>query len=308
MRDIPRTIPDPEISRAAGAAPAELTPRQLMRWRARRHIGLQLGAGVVATIVLLAVFAPWVSPHDPLDQNLLARLRPPVWAEGGSWEYPFGTDLYGRDYLSRLIHGARVSVTIGFFAALISAVIGSAIGILGGYFGGRTDAVVMYLINVKLALPGLLVALALVAVFGSSLLVLVLILAFLFWDRYAIVCRAVTQRIRVQEYVLAARATGAATWRILLREVLPNLYGPILVMMSLEMALAIVVEAALSFLGLGVQPPTPSWGLMIAEGRQFMFFKPSLMIIPGVAIFVLVIAINLLGDGIRDVTGGEGRT
>jgi len=135
----------------------------------------------------------------------------------------------------------------------------------------------------------------------------VLILAFLFWDRYALVCRAVTQRIRVQEYVLAARATGAATWRILLREVLPNLYGPILVMMSLEMALAIVVEAALSFLGLGVQPPTPSWGLMIAEGRQFMFFKPSLMIIPGVAIFVLVIAINLLGDGIRDVTGGEGR-
>ncbi|MFC3227483.1 ABC transporter permease [Marinibaculum pumilum] len=299
-QSVPAARPVPE-------EPATLTPNQLMRYRAKRHPGLLLGGGVTLAIVLAALLAPWIAPYDPIQQDLLAKLKPPVWAEGGSWAHVFGTDIYGRDFFSRILYGARVSVFIGFFAAFVSAIVGAAIGVVGGYFGGRVDAVVMYLVNVKLALPGLMVALALVSVTGGSILALVLILAFLFWDRYAIVCRTVTQQLRGQEFVQAAVATGASTPRILWSEILPNLFSHIVVMMSMEMALAIVVEAALSFLGLGVQPPTPSWGLLIAEGRQFLFFKPSLIVIPGIAIFVLVIAINLLGDGIRDVTATEGK-
>ncbi len=291
----------------ASPEPAALTPNQLILHRAKRHPGLQIGGAVTLLIVLAALLAPWIAPHDPIQQDLLAKLRPPVWDAKGGWDHLFGTDIYGRDFFSRILYGARVSVVIGFFAALISAIVGSAIGILGGYFGGRVDAVVMYLVNVKLALPGLMVALALVSVTGGSILALVLVLAFLFWDRYAIVCRAVTQQIRVQDYVQAAVATGASNSRILLSEVLPNLTSQIIVLMSLEMALAIIVEASLSFLGLGVQPPTPSWGLLIAEGRQFLFFKPSLIVIPGIAIFLLVLAISLLGDGLRDVTATEGK-
>jgi peptide/nickel transport system permease protein len=235
------------------------------------------------------------------------RLLPPIWA-GGVWEHALGTDAFGRDYLSRLIFGARISIVIGFFSAVISAVVGSALGIVGGYYGGRIDAFVMYLINVKLALPGILVALSLVSVFGGSITALVLIIAFLFWDRYAVVTRAVTQQICVGEYITAARAVGASDFRIIVEEVFPNVVNYIIVILSLEMAVAILIEAALSFLGLGVQPPTPSWGLMVAEGRNYMFFLPSLIAIPGLAIFLLVLAINLLGDGIRDVTAPEGRT
>ncbi|MEW5421969.1 ABC transporter permease [Amorphus sp. 3PC139-8] len=307
MRSVPTT--SSPIEAATVRRPAELapmSPRQLYLYRARRHLGLQIGGAVVLIIVLMAIFAPLIAPYDPIKQDLLAKLRPPVWV-GGGWDHILGTDIYGRDFLSRLIYGARVSVMIGFFAAFVSAVVGSAIGILGGYFGGRVDAAVMYLINVKLSMPGILVALALVSLTGGSILALVLILALLFWDRYAIVCRTVTQQLKGQEFVQAAVATGASHARILVSELLPNLFSHIIVMMSMEMALAIVVEAALSFLGLGVQPPTPSWGLMIAEGRQFLFFKPSLIVLPGLAIFVLVIAINLFGDGIRDVTATEGK-
>jgi peptide/nickel transport system permease protein len=196
---------------------------------------------------------------------------------------------------------------IGFFAAAVSAVVGSALGIIGGYFGGRLDAVIMYLINVKLALPPILVALSLVSVFGGSILALILILGFLFWDRYAVVTRSVTQQIRANDYVTAAEAVGASKLRILAGEILPNVMNQIIVIISLEMAVAILVEAALSFLGLGVKPPTPSWGLLVSEGRSYMFFKPFLITIPGLAIFFLVIAINMLGDGIRDITAPEGR-
>ena len=196
---------------------------------------------------------------------------------------------------------------IGFFAATVSAIVGSSLGIIGGYFGGRTDAFVMYLINVKLALPPILVALSLVSVFGGSIMALILILGFLFWDRYAVVTRSVTQQIRANDYVTAAEAVGASKLRILAGEILPNVMNQIIVIISLEMAVAILVEAVLSFLGLGIKPPTPSWGLLVSEGRDYMFFKPFLITIPCLAIFFLVIAINMLGDGIRDITAPEGR-
>ena len=283
------------------------TPGEVMRRRARSHIGFLAGAGFVLAVVLLAVFAPWVSPSDPFTQNLDARLIDPIWGKDGSWAHPLGTDSLGRDYLTRILFGARISLTIGFGAAIISGVVGSTIGIIGGYFGGRVDAFVMYLINVKLALPGILIALSLVAVFGGSLIALVAILGFLFWDRFAVVSRSVTQQIRGQEFVAAAEAVGASHARIVFREILPNVMSHIIVIASLEMAIAILVEAVLSFLGLGIQPPTPSWGLLISEGRNFMFFKPYLIALPGLALFFLVIAINLMGDGIRDITVPEGR-
>ena len=283
------------------------TPREVMRRRARSHVGFLAGAGFVLAVVLLAVFAPWVSPSDPFTQNLDARLIDPVWGKGGSWEHPLGTDSLGRDYLTRILFGARISLLIGFGAAVISGVVGSSVGIVGGYFGGRVDAVVMYLINVKLALPGILIALSLVSVFGGSLVALIAILGFLFWDRFAVVTRSVTQQIRGQEFVAAAEAVGASHARIVVQEILPNVMSHIIVIASLEMAIAILVEAVLSFLGLGIQPPTPSWGLLISEGRNFMFFKPWLIALPGLALFFLVIAINLMGDGIRDITVPEGR-
>ena len=282
-------------------------PGAIMRRRARSHVGFLAGTGFVLLVVLLAIFAPWVSPSDPFTQNLDARLLDPIWGKGGDWAHPLGTDSLGRDYLTRILFGARISLTIGFGAAIISGVVGSTVGIIGGYFGGRVDAVVMYLINVKLALPGILIALSLVSVFGGSLVALIAILGFLFWDRFAVVTRSVTQQIRGQEFVTAAEAVGASHARIVLREILPNVMSHIIVIASLEMAIAILVEAVLSFLGLGIQPPTPSWGLLISEGRNFMFFKPWLITLPGLALFFLVIAINLMGDGIRDITVPEGR-
>jgi peptide/nickel transport system permease protein len=283
------------------------TPYELMKRRARSHPGFLIGTAVVLAVFFVAVFAPLIAPFDPFDQDISRRLINPVWGIDSSWLNALGTDAFGRDYLSRVIHGARVSMIVGIVAPMIAAVIGSLIGMIGGYYGGRVDAVVMYLINSKLALPGLVVALSLVAVFGGEVFVLVLVLAFLFWDRYAIVLRTVTQQIRAQDFVTAAEAVGCSVPRIILTEILPNVMNQIIVILTLEMAIAILIEAPLSFLGLGIQPPTPTWGNLIAEGRNFMFFKPYLVTIPGICLFFLAIAINMMGDGIRDITAPEGR-
>jgi peptide/nickel transport system permease protein len=282
------------------------TPSQLLRRRVFGHQGLLIGAIVLTLLVLVAIFAPALAPHDPYVQNLLARMQPPVFL-GGTWEHPLGTDHLGRDYLSRLIYGARVSLLIGFVAALISGLIGTAMGVAAGYFGGRVDTVVTFLINVRLAMPVVLVALAVVALLGGSLEVVILVLGFLLWDRFAVVMRASTLQLRNREYVAAARAIGCSTPRIVLSEIMPNIANNLIVVVTLEMAHAILLEAALSFLGLGVQPPTPSWGLMVSEGKQMMLFEPWLVLIPGVVLFALVLAINLMGDGLRDVTAPENR-
>jgi peptide/nickel transport system permease protein len=290
-------------------APGEIRsppPRELLRRRALAHVGLLFGGSIILIFACAALFAPLMAPHDPFDQDLTRRLVDPVWGASGTWANVLGTDGLGRDNLSRLIHGARVSLTVGFGAALIAMVCGSTIGIVGGYFGGWIDAAVIYLINVKLAMPGLVIALALVSIIGGSLTALVLILGFLTWDRFAVVARSATQQLRSDEFVIAARATGASVLRIIFGELLPNVVNQIIVVASLEIAVVILIEAALSFLGLGVRPPTPSWGLMVAEARGFMFFKPHLVAFPGLAIFLLVMAINMAGDGLRDVTAPEG--
>ncbi|WP_420414001.1 ABC transporter permease [Roseibium sp.] len=297
------------MSSLATSAPAQQkapSPREAMFLRAKVHKGLLFGFGVVLLLVLIALAAPLLAPHDPYHQDLLSRMQPPVFL-GGTWEHPLGTDHLGRDYLSRLIYGAQVSLLIGFVAALISGVIGTAMGVAAGYFGGRVDLAVTFLINVRLAMPVVLVALAVVALFGGSLFVVITVLGLLLWDRFAVVLRGATMQVRSMEYVAAGEILGTPLIRLLFKDILPNIANHLIVIATLEMAHAIILEAALSFLGLGVQPPIPSWGLMISEGKEMLLFEPWLIAIPGIALFLLVLAINMLGDGLRDVTAPEGR-
>ncbi|TQF82031.1 ABC transporter permease [Elioraea sp. Yellowstone] len=271
--------------------------------RVMRNAGLATGAVIVGAVLFCAVFAELLMPHDPFAQDLTRRLLPPFWMEGADPNHLLGTDQLGRDYLSRLILGARISFLIGIFAVIVSGLIGITIGVIGGFFGGRIDDVVMFVITTRLAIPLILVALAVVSLVGSSLTVVVLTLGLLLWDRFAVVARTTTMQVRTLDYVSAAWAAGCSRAWILGREVLPNILSPLAVVATLEMALAILIEAALSFLGLGVPPPLPSWGLMISEGKEYMFFDPWVIFIPGTALFVLVMGINLLGDGLRDLVG-----
>ncbi len=284
------------------------TPGQIIRMRMRRHKGFLIGGVAVLLTFLVAIFAPLLAPHDPYHQDLNRRMIPPVWQEKGTWTHPLGTDNMGRDYVSRVIYGCRISLVIGFSIMLIALILGTTMGMLAGYFGGKVDMIVSFAITVRLALPAVLVALAVVVLIGGSMTVVIVVLGFLIWARVAVVMRASTQQIRANDYVAAAQAAGCSTLRILLTEILPNLADNLVVVATLEIGRAILLEAALSFLGMGVQPPTPSWGLMIAEGRAFMLFEPYLVTIPGVALFTLVLGMNLLGDGIRDVTVPEGRS
>jgi peptide/nickel transport system permease protein len=282
--------------------------RPARRWRpAFRHLATMLGAVIIGAAVLVAIFAPYLTPHDPFAQDLNQRLIPPVWMEGGQPTHLLGTDQIGRDYLSRLIYGTRISMLIGVLTVITSGVIGITLGIIGGFYGGRTDDVVMFLITCRLSIPLILVALTVVALVGSSLAVVILTLGLLLWDRFAVVARTTAMQVRNLDYIAAAQAAGASRPHILLREVLPNIANHLVVVATLEMALAILLEAALSFLGLGVPPPLPSWGLMIAEAKEYMFFSPWVIMTPGVALFVLVLGINLLGDGLRDLLGTDMR-
>ncbi len=283
----------PELE-AAPAPPAAW--RQLLANKA-----LAVGGGILLLMIVLAVLAPLFAPYDPYVQDLANRTVPPVWYDQGAWLHPLGTDQLGRDYLSRLIYGARISLLIGLSVALISGLIGTTMGMLAGYFGGRTDMVVSFLVTTRLSMPVILVALATVALVGGSLWVVILVLGLLKWDRFAVVMRSATQQVRSLEYVAAAQAAGASTTRIVLTEVLPNVLPHLIVIATLEAASAILLEASLSFLGLGVQPPLPSWGLMISEAKAYMFFSFWLIAIPGTALALLIFAINLAGDGLHQV-------
>ncbi len=285
------------------------SPGALMRRRMFGHYGFMFGTAALLAILLIALFAPLIAPHDPLGQDLARKLIPPIWHDDpkATWVYPLGTDMFGRDYLSRLIYGARISLLIGFAAMVISGVIGTALGVAAGYFGGRVDMVVNFIITTRLSMPVVLVALAVVSLIGNSLWVVIWVLGLLIWDRFAVVMRSSTQQVRGLDYVAAAQALGCSTTRVVLSEIMPNIVNNLIVVATVEMAHAIILEAALSFLGLGVQPPEPSWGLMISEGKGLMFFEPWLIGIPGTALFVLILSINLLGDGIRDVTAPENR-
>ncbi|WP_246040629.1 ABC transporter permease [Roseovarius arcticus] len=271
------------------------------------HRGFLIGAVVIVVIIVIALLAPMIAPHDPYEQILSRSLIPPVWFDSPkvTWDHILGTDNLGRDYLSRLIYGARISLLIGFSAMLISGVIGTALGVCAGYFGGRVDMVINFIITTRLSMPVVLVALAVVSLVGSSLTVVVWVIGLLIWDRFAVVMRSATQQVRALDFVASAQALGSSTLRIIMTEVLPNISNHIIVIATLEMAHAILLEAALSFLGLGVQPPEPSWGLMISDAKGLMFFDGWLIAVPGTALFLLVLAINLVGDGLRDITAPE---
>ena len=286
----------------------EPSPAALLRRRVFGHAGLLIGSSVLIAIIAMALLAPWIAPHDPYDQVLDRKLLPPVWSESAKadWTHPLGTDHFGRDYLSRLIWGARISLLIGLSAMLISGVIGTVIGVVAGFFGGRVDMVANFLITTRLSMPVVLVAIAVVSLVGSSLTVVIWVLGLLIWDRFAVVMRSATLQVRNLDFVAAAQALGCSTGRIVFSEILPNIANHLIVVATVEMAHAILLEAALSFLGLGVQPPEPSWGLMISEAKGLMFFDGWLIAIPGTALFALVLSINLLGDGVRDVTAPGG--
>lgn len=297
-----------EVKTAATEEAAPFTPRQLMRRRALSHTGFLVGAGLIAALALIALFAPMIAPHDPFVQSLSSRMLPPVWDDAGTWDHILGTDQNGRDYLSRLIYGARVSISIGLGAASIGLLLGVSLGVVAGYFGGWVDHGVSFLLTAQLALPGLLLAMALVFIIGPSIWVVIGIIGVLHWTYYLVVTRSATQRIRSLDFVAAAAASGATPRQIIWHEILPNLIPQIIVIFTFELGIAILAEASLSFLGVGIQPPTPSWGLMIAEGKQAMFYRPWLVVLPGMCLFTLVIGANLLGDGLRDITAPEGRS
>ena len=281
----------------------EPTPMTKLRRRVFKNHSFLIGAVILIFIILIALLAPLFSPHDPYDQDLARRLMNPFWHDKKTNDlYLLGTDKVGRDYLSRLIYGAQISLLIGFLTILISGTIGTALGVVAGYFGGRVDLGVNFIINTRLAMPVFLVAMAAVVAFGASLHVVIMVLGLFLWDRFAVVMRSITMQARDLDYVKAARAIGCSTPYIIIREIFPNVLSSLTVVATVEMANAILLEAALSFLGFGVQAPTPSWGLMLNEGREYMFFSPWLLALPGTGLFLLVLAINLFGDGLRDVT------
>jgi peptide/nickel transport system permease protein len=267
--------------------------------------GFTVGIAIVGIIAVVALVGNQIVPHDPFIQDLGNRLKPPFWMEGSDPGHLLGTDQLGRDYLARLAYGARISLLIGIMTVITSGLIGITLGVLGGFFGGRVDDFVLFAITTRLSIPVVLVALAVVGLMGSGLGLVVATLGLLLWDRFAVVARATTMQIRNLDYVSAARCAGASTPHLLINEIVPNIASHLAVVATLEMALAILLEAALSFLGLGVPPPLPSWGLMIAEGKDYMFFSPWVIMIPGAALAILVLGVNLVGDGLRNLLGTE---
>ncbi len=262
-------------------------------------VALLAGTILFGAIVIAAVFAPWVAPYDPYAQNLANRLLGPIWHEDGQWTHILGTDKLGRDVLSRLIFGARISLAIGMAATAISGLIGVTLGVAAGYFRGRVDLMVNFLISVRLSIPVAIVALACVALFGGSIPIVIAVVGGLLWDRFAVVTRTTTLQLRDMPFIHAARAIGSSPMRIITRDLLPNIAAVIIVVATQEFAHAILMEATLSFLGFGVQAPMPSWGLMLAEGKQDMLFAPWLIAIPGVALLLLVLSLTLLGDAMH---------
>ena len=291
--------PDAAISapRFEAAAPALSGAGWRRLWRLKWGMG---GAAIFLAIVLSAVFAPWIAPHDPVIVDIRHRMGPPAWMEGGTREHVLGTDQIGRDLLSRVIWGGRVSLVVGVTAVLLSSTIGILFGLAAGYFGGRLDWSIMTFINVMLTFPFVLLALAVIAVLGPSMPNMIIVLGVTGWPVYARVVRAETLALREREFVLAARALGGSHARIVFRQILPNLISPIVVIATLQIAQVIILESFLSFLGLGVQPPTPAWGNMLGEGRVYMLNSWWIAAFPGLAIFVTTLVINLIGNALRD--------
>jgi peptide/nickel transport system permease protein len=281
------------------AAPPRSTRSRTYRKLVRHPLTL-IGGLILLVVVASAIFAPQVAPHDPTKQSLIRRFTPPVWAPAGDARFPLGTDQVGRDILSRIIHGARISLLVGVAAVVVSLTVGVTLGLVSGFFGGRPDTVIMTVVDTTLSFPQLLLALGFVAVLGPSLTNIILVLGLTGWERYARVVRAEVLALREKDFVEAARAMGVGPFRILWRHLLPNTFSSIIVMSTLQVAQAILQEAALSFLGMGTGSVHPTWGQMIALGRDFVSVAWWMPTFPGFAILLTVLSINIVGDRLRD--------
>lgn len=259
-----------------------------------------MGLVLVVLVVLVAILAPVLSPHDPAKQNIVHRLKPPFWAEEGSMEYPLGTDSVGRDLLSRVIHGSRVSLFVGLAATAASAVLGISLGLIAGFIGGKTDSVVSRVGDVQQAIPFLILAIAVAAMLGPGLFNLILVLVITTWVTFFRVVRGEVLSVREEQYVLSARSIGSSNIRIMLRYILPNVAASIIVIATLLVANMIIFEASLSFLGLGVPSSMPTWGRIVADGREYIADEWWIALFPGLAILITVMGINLLGDWLRE--------
>lgn len=272
-------------------------------WQAlRRNRWGMVALGFLGLVVVAAAFAPLISPADPQAQNLLGRLAPPVWSDGGGAAHLLGTDQLGRDVLSRLIYGSRVSLLVGIGAAVLSGVIGAVVGLLAGYYGGWVDRVLMRLADVQLAFPSILLALAVVAFLGSSLWIVILVLGIAGWVSYARVVRSEVISLKTREFVTEARAIGVGDLTIIRRHLLRNVTAPLATIATLNVASVIVAESALSFLGLGVPTSVPTWGSMLADGQLYLGTSWWIAVFPGLALMLTSLSINITGDAIRDAT------
>jgi dipeptide transport system permease protein len=284
------------------AAPTATPPHPLREFWSyfSANRGAVAGLAVIVIVLVLALLADVVAPHAPNLTNSAAFLRPPFWQTGGSFNYPLGTDAIGRDILSRLIYGARLSLAIGIAVVVLSILVGIVLGLLAGFFRGVVEIVIMRVMDIILTLPSLLLAIVIVAILGPGLMNAMLAVALVILPHYVRITRAAVMAERSKDYVTAARVSGAGTARLMFREVLPNCTAPLIVQASLGVSTAILDAAALGFLGLGAQPPASEWGTMLADAREFVLRAWWVVTFPGLAILITVLAFNLLGDGLRD--------
>jgi peptide/nickel transport system permease protein len=296
------------------AQAGEVAQRQVVSWRYTRwgrfltEPAAVFGSVILAALIIAAIAAPILAPHDPIETSLRLRNVPPFWDTKGSTDYFLGTDPVGRDLLSRIIYGARVSLFVGIVVTLLAAVLGVAVGLLAGYYGGLIDEVLMRIADLFLVFPFILLAVTIIAVLGAGITNLIITLVITGWVQYARLVRGQVLTLKEVQYVDAARVAGAKDARIIGRHILPNLLASVVVLGTLQMAFVLLTEAALSFLGLGVNPSTPTWGTMINEGRNYIYNAWWVITFPGIAILLTVLAINMLGDWLRDVLDPTLRT
>ncbi len=287
----------------AAPALAEESPlaRRLRRmWTFLRRYPVVPVAVLFVVLIIPALFAEIIAPHDPIDGELRARLLPPAWTDGGDWSYVLGTDRQGRDILSRMIYGARTAALVSLAALAVGGTVGTLLGLLAGYFGSWWDHVIMRLVDINLSMPLILLALVLVVLFEPGTTTTIAVVALLLWSRYARQVRAEVLTLKAMDFVARARVAGASDLRIIFRHILPNVFNTVIVLATLQVGNVILLEASLSFLGAGIPPPNPAWGVMVAEGRDYIVTSWWLSVIPGLAIMFTVLSMNLFGDWLRD--------
>ena len=288
------------LESSARTLPGYAAPWALDGWNKLKRYPLFALAILLFLLVIPAVFAPWVAPHDPFQGSLSHRLMPPAWQEGGSSEYLLGTDKLGRDMLSRIIYGARVSLTVSLIAIVVGGVIGTVLGLMSGYFGRRTDVVIMRLVDISLSLPTILLALVLVAAVGPSFGTVITVLIVLLWARYARLVRGETLALKELDFIARARVAGASPTRIMVKYLFPNVVNSLVVLATLQVGYVILLESSLSFLGAGLPRAEPAWGVMVSDGRELIVTAWWVSMFPGIAIMLTVLSLNLLGDWLRD--------